>query len=244
MKLSNRLETIANMVPEHTKNGCVADVGTDHGFVPVWLLREDRAARAIAMDVRKGPLARAKEHIEQYGLSDRIETRLSDGLEKLMPQEADTVVIAGMGGELMLRILQDGEHVRASVKSWVLSPQSEFSAFRHGLEALGLMIRTETMLEEEGKYYTVMLVESGDMHYEQEYEYRYGKALIDAKSAVLLKFLKKEKAQYEQIIAQLEKQTSDGAKMRLAELKEELNDMVQAIRAIEESEDSERDLMQ
>lgn len=244
MKLSNRLETIANMVPEHTKNGCVADVGTDHGFVPVWLLREHRAARAIAMDVRKGPLARAKAHIEQYGLSDRIETRLSDGLEKLMPGEADTVVIAGMGGELMLRILQDGAHVRASVKSWVLSPQSEFSAFRHGLETLGLVIRTETMLEEDGKYYTVMLAEAGKMHYEHEYEYRYGKALIDERSAVLLKFLKKEKSQYEQIIAQLKTQTSDGAKLRLAELNAELKDMIQAICAIEESEDRKRDRMQ
>lgn len=233
MKLSNRLETIANMVPEHTKNGCVADVGTDHGFVPVWLLREKRAARAIAMDVRKGPLSRAREHIIQYGLEDRIETRLSDGLEKLMPEEADTVVIAGMGGELMLRILQDGVHVRESVKSWVLSPQSECSAFRHGLERLGLAIQKEVMLEEEGKYYTVMLAEPGQMHYEQEYEYRYGKTLIDEKSTVLLGFLKKEQAQYEQIAAQLEKQISDGAKIRLKEVKEELADMIQAIRAIE-----------
>lgn len=244
MKLSNRLETIANMVPEHTKNGCAADIGTDHGFVPVWLLREHRAARAIAMDVRKGPLARAKEHIAQYGLEDRIETRLSDGLEKLMPGEADTVVIAGMGGELMLRILKDGAHVRESVKSWVLSPQSEFSAFRHGLEALGLMIRTETMLEEDGKYYTVMLAEPGEMHYEHEYEYRYGKALIEKRSMVLLKFLKKEKAQYEQIVTQLEGQISDGAKIRLKEVKEELADMVQAIQVIEESEDSKFDRMQ
>lgn len=232
MKLSNRLETIVHMVPEHTKHGCVADVGTDHGFVPVWLLCENRAARAIAMDVRKGPLARAEEHMQQYGLAERMETRLSDGLEKLMPGEADTVVIAGMGGELMLRILQDGAHVRGSVKSWVLSPQSEFAAFRHGLEDLGLMIRREIMLEEDGKYYTVMLAESGSMHYEQEYEYRYGKVLIEEKSPVLLTFLNKEKRQYEQIIGRLMQQESEGAKSRQLELQKELDDMIQAIRAI------------
>lgn len=233
MKLSNRLETIAKMVPEHTRSGCVADIGTDHGFVPVWLVREKRAARALAMDVRKGPLQRAREHVSQYGLDDQIETRLSDGLEKLMPGEADTVVIAGMGGELMLRILRDGDHVRASVKSWVLSPQSELSAFRHGLEELGLAIRQEIMLEEEGKYYTVMLVEPGQMHYEQEYEYRYGAKLIADRSPVLYEFLKKEKSQYTNIIAQLEIQTGEGAQVRLAELRRAFADMEAAIRAIE-----------
>lgn len=232
MKLSNRLETIANMVPEHAKTGCVADVGTDHGFVPVWLIREKRAWRALAMDVRKGPLQRAEEHIRKYGLEAQIETRLSDGLEKLMPGEADVVVIAGMGGELMLRILQDGAHVRDSVKSWVLSPQSELSAFRHGLEAMGLAIQKEIMLEEDGKYYTVMLAEPGEMHYEQEYEYRYGDRLIAEKSPVLLAFLQREKSQYEQIMAQLEKQQSEGAKARLLEMKQELADMMEAIREI------------
>ncbi|MGN0157879.1 MAG: tRNA (adenine(22)-N(1))-methyltransferase [Brotaphodocola sp.] len=233
MKLSDRLTAIANMVPEDAKTGCVADVGTDHGFVPVWLIREKRAARAIAMDVREGPLQRAEEHIRQYGLSGPIETRLSDGLEKLMPGEADTVVIAGMGGELMLRILRDGGHVRSTVKNWVLSPQSELSAFRHGLEELGLVIVKETMLEEEGKYYTVMLAKQGQMHYDQEYEYRYGKSLIEERSQVLFKFLNREKCQYEQIVEQLKKQNSENAAMRLAELENELSDMDAAMDAMD-----------
>lgn len=233
MKLSNRLETIANMVPEHTNTGCVADIGTDHGFVPVWLIREKRAARALAMDVRKGPLQRAQEHISQYGLDQQIETRLSDGLEKLMPGEADTVVIAGMGGELMLRILREGDHVRDTVKSWVLSPQSELSAFRHGLEELGLKIMQEIMLEEEGKYYTVMLAEPGQMHYEHEYEYRYGAKLIQERSSVLLEFLNREKKQYANIIFQLEKKTGEGARTRLQEILKEAADIETAISVLE-----------
>ncbi len=236
MKLSNRLETIAQMVPEHTKTGCVADIGTDHGFVPVWLIREQRAARALAMDVRKGPLQRAQEHISQYGLDSQIETRLSDGLTKLMPYEADTVVIAGMGGELMLRILKDGGHVRDTVKSWVLSPQSELSAFRHGLEELGLAIRQEIMLEEDGKFYTVMLAEPGTMHYAQEYEYRYGAKLIADRSPVLSKFLNRERLQYEQIMDRLQAQTGEGAQARLSELQRELADMEAALCAMEQQE--------
>lgn len=79
-------------------------------------------------------------------MEDQIETRLSDGLKELKPGEADTVIIAGMGGELMLRILRDGAHVRNSVKHYILSPQSELSVFRHGLEELGFSIVEEEML--------------------------------------------------------------------------------------------------
>lgn len=229
MKLSKRLETIAEMVPETAKEACVADIGTDHGFVPIWLVREQRAARALAMDVRKGPLERAREHIRQYGLEDRIETRLSDGLAKLHAGDAQTVVIAGMGGELMLRILRDGAHVRDSVAHWVLSPQSELSVFRHGLEELGLAIRKEAMLEEDGKYYTVMLVEPGKMHYEHEYQYRYGDCLIRQKSPILKELLEKEYTQYQQIVAQLEKQDSEGASVRLGEIRGELEELSETL---------------
>lgn len=232
MKLSKRLETIAEMVPETAKDSCVADVGTDHGFVPIWLLTHGRAARALAMDVRKGPLLRAEEHVQQYGLGDRIETRLSDGLEKLQPGEAQTVVIAGMGGELMLRILRDGGHVRENIRHWVLSPQSELGQFRHGLEELGLAVRRETMLEEEGKYYTVMLVEAGQMHYEHEYQYQYGAYLLKEKSPVLKEFLEREQRQYRQILARLEEQQSESAKTRLGEMKAELSGLEKALREL------------
>lgn len=229
MKLSKRLETIAEMVPETGADGRVADIGTDHGFVPIWLLTHERAAGALAMDVRKGPLLRAQEHVRQYGLEERIETRLSDGLEKLQPGEAQTVVIAGMGGELMLRILRDGSHVRESIRHWVLSPQSELGLFRHGLEELGLAVVKETMLEEEGKYYTVMLAEPGQMHYEHEYEYRYGGCLLKDKSLVLREFLEREYRQYRQILTQLEVQQSETAKARLAQMRDELAELEAAL---------------
>ena len=93
MKLSDRLEMIASFV-EHGNR--LADIGTDHGYVPIYLVQTGRVPSALAMDVRKGPLLRAEEHIREAGLSGRIQTRLSDGLKKLAPGEADTVVIAGM----------------------------------------------------------------------------------------------------------------------------------------------------
>lgn len=230
MRLSRRLETIAAMVPNCT---CAADVGTDHGFVPIRLLELKRAKRAIAMDVRKGPLERAREHIAQYGLEGRIETRLSDGLLRLEPGEADVVVIAGMGGELMLRILRDGGHVRGAVRHWIFSPQSELSVFRHGLEELGIAITEETMVEEDGKYYTVMAAEPGRMHYGEEYRYWYGDCLIRQGSAVLAEFLRREAAQYRDILGHLAGQEGEGAKVRAAQLERELSEIEEACHAMQ-----------
>ena len=95
MKLSKRLETVASFVP---KGSNIADIGTDHGYVPIYLVREGQAEHAVAMDVRKGPLERARAHVEDAGLGSRIDVRLSDGLAGLETGEADCVVIAGLGG--------------------------------------------------------------------------------------------------------------------------------------------------
>ena len=233
MKLSRRLETIASMVPRLGPGSCVADVGTDHGFVPIWLVQQGICERALAMDVRKGPLQRARGHIVQYGLERQIETRLSDGLLKLYPGEAQVVVIAGMGGELMLRILRDGSGVRESIAHWILSPQSEPALFRHGLEDMALAIAEETMVCEDGKYYPVIHAVPGTMHYEQEYQYRYGDCLIRQKSPVLRELLERETAQYRRILAGLSVQDGDGARKRCQEIRQELKEMEEAYHAMQ-----------
>lgn len=151
--LSKRLLMIASFVRPGSR---VADVGTDHGFLPIYLLEQGIAVHGIAMDIRKGPLSRAEEHIREAGLSGRIETRLGNGLERLAAGEADTVTIAGMGGPLMLEILQNGSHVVPSVERFVLSPQSDWRGFRLGLRELGLKIVREEMVAEDGKYYLIM----------------------------------------------------------------------------------------
>lgn len=126
MQLSLRLSAIAGLV---TRGNRLVDVGCDHGYLPVSLYLDGKIPGAIAMDVRKGPLSRAQEHISQYGLDAYIETRLSDGLEALKPGEGDTLVIAGMGGPLMERILTDGAEVRESFREMILQPQSDIPPF-------------------------------------------------------------------------------------------------------------------
>ncbi len=127
MQLSLRLSAIADMVTEGNR---LVDVGCDHGYLPVYLVHTGRIQRAIAMDVREGPLSRAREHIEDYSLSAYIECRLSDGLEALKAGEGDTLVIAGMGGPLMEQIL-----TREHIEDYSLSAYIE-CRLSDGLEAL------------------------------------------------------------------------------------------------------------
>ena len=232
MRLSDRLERIAATAAAVTE-GYVADVGTDHGFVPIRLVESGNVKQVIAMDVRKGPLARASEHVQAYHMEGQIKVRLSDGLKELTPGEADTVIIAGMGGELMLRILKDGAHMYNSVKHYLLSPQSELSVFRHGLEELGFSILEEQMLFDEGKYYVILQVSPGSMHYTHEYEYRYGADLIRKKDPVLRAFLERELSQGEELLKHLSLSNTDGAKKRAEGLLRELEETKEAYYALQ-----------
>uniref|UniRef100_UPI000AFEBE17 class I SAM-dependent methyltransferase n=1 Tax=Clostridium sp. NkU-1 TaxID=1095009 RepID=UPI000AFEBE17 len=193
MKLSKRLETIASFVPEGSR---IADIGTDHGYIPIHLVQEGKAKHAIAMDVREGPLLRAQAHIQEAGLQTQVEVRLSDGLLKLEENEADCVVIAGMGGELMIHILEAGRDLWESIPYWVLSPHSELDKVRRFLEEQEFFIERETMIKEEGKYYTVMGISretrAGNKE-EREISYRYGRILLESKDPVLKEYLKKRR---------------------------------------------------
>lgn len=230
MKLSKRLEMVASFVQEGSN---LADVGTDHGYIPIALVSKGVVKSAIAMDVRKGPLERAKEHIFRHRLEDRIETRLSDGVMQLNKGEADAVVIAGMGGELVIHILEEGRHLWEDIGQWVLSPQSELDKVRHYLKDSGFLITKESMIFEEGKYYTVMNVIRGEMEEMTPAGYLYGKCLIRDKNPSLKAFLEKERAQLEKILEQLYGQESQASRERTKALKEQL-------RWIEEAQDEMR----
>lgn len=201
-QLPKRLETIIERMPDA---GCLADVGCDHAYVAIEAVRRGRAARALACDVRKGPLQQAAEHILCAGLAGKIETRLSDGLEQVAPGEADTVVVAGMGGPLMERILQGRLEDFAH---FVLSPQSEIPHFRRFLLAEGMQIDEETMLIDEGKYYVILNVSqraaaaASDSMYVTEEDFLYGGRLLRRLDPVLKSFLEKEKTRYEGILRQ------------------------------------------
>ena len=155
VKISERLRTAAGLIGEGER---LADVGTDHGYVPIYLVERKRIPSAIAMDIRTGPLERAREHIRMYGMEDYIQTRLSDGVAALKPGEADTILIAGMGGGLVIHILESGRVICEQAHGLVLQPQSELPKVRRFLMENGYVTEREEMVMEDGKYYPMMRV--------------------------------------------------------------------------------------
>ena len=224
MKLSKRLQTIADFVK---KDAVVADIGTDHAHIPIYLIKNNIISKAYACDINKGPLEKAKENINYYGVKN-IELRLSNGLEKLKTDEADTVIIAGMGGELIIDILEKGRRFFESKRKFILSPHTKIDEVRKFLLSNGFEITKEDMCIDEGKFYTVIEVkytENKEMY--SETELLYGKYLIENKHPVLLRFLKKEEAKYISILLNigLNEERKTEFRHRLDIIKDTINEM-------------------
>ena len=225
LKISERLATVASLIP---KGAHLVDVGTDHGYVPIWLLQKQHIVSAIAMDVNKGPLARARENRDKYGFTDVMDLRLSNGLEKLKPGEGDSVLIAGMGGPLMIRILEEGRKNATSIQTWVLQPQSEIPSVRRYLHEHDFKIVEEIMLKDDGKYYMAMKAVPGHEEPWNELEYLFGKDLLLNQHPVLKEFVEKEMRLYENIVQQLIRSEQKESE-RYREVVQYLNNLKQAI---------------
>ena len=210
------MKAVASMV---TPGNALADVGTDHGYVPISLIQEKKIPRAIAMDINRGPLQRAQENIAEWQLEDYIQTRLSDGVNELEAGEVDSVLIAGMGGELVIHILSEGLEVCRSVKELILQPQSELHKVRAFLREQNFEIIDEDMVIEDGKYYPMMkvipventvlwatlpeeVIPACDM---------YGPILLKNGNPSLRKYLVKQHKQLNTILEALEKQPDSEA---------------------------------
>lgn len=242
MELSKRLNAVAAMV---TPGNVVCDVGCDHGYVSIYLIRTKKSPKVFACDVNKGPLERAEEHIRAAGLSDYIELRLSDGLVNMPEGKADTLICAGMGGRLVMKILSDSIEKVKQLKELVLQPQSEIQLVREYLRRLGFVIDKEDMVAEDGKYYPILHVcvtkqqpvvpkqceKQPDSAKQAMYD-KYGEKLLRQKHPVLKEYLFWEKGLLEQISAELEKSGGEGEKTkeRLLSLKEEKEKLEEALK--------------
>lgn len=225
MKLSKRLQTIVDFVK---KDAVVADIGTDHAHIPIYLIENNIIDKAYACDINKGPLEKAKENIANFGVSKNIVLRLSNGLDKMSNKEVDTIIIAGMGGELIIDILNRGKVFFDKKNTFILSPHTKTDEVRDYLIRKGFKIIKEDMCIDEGKFYTVMEVrytENTVMY--SEAELLYGKYLIENKHPVLLRFLKKEEEKYINILSNtgLNEDRKKELRHRLDIIKETMNEM-------------------
>ncbi len=163
MKISNRLKTIASLVPKDAK---IMDVGCDHALLDIFLVSEGRISSAVASDVRMGPIVTASRNVKDFGYEDKIELLVSDGIEKIKP-DIDTVIISGMGGLNIIDILSKNLNLLKNVQTLILSPHSDIKKLRDFLEKTGYMIACEKVVFD-NKYYVVMKLNRGKMKLSEE----------------------------------------------------------------------------
>ncbi|MCR4797136.1 MAG: class I SAM-dependent methyltransferase [Lachnospiraceae bacterium] len=228
--LSKRMEALYHMAGS---GEVLADVGCDHGFLSIALCKDHRFSSAVAMDVREGPLSRAREHIAAAGLSQRIDCRLSDGLFALEEKEADVILIAGMGGALMQRILIEGGSKAKQAKTLVLQPQSQIREFRYFLQEQGYVFLDEDAVFEDGKYYFLMQTASREalgerdcITYHSEAEFAFGGCLMKKQHPVLLEYVEHEKAICKETLFKLEQSNSTPA---VKSRKQEITDILKLL---------------
>ena len=154
--LSPRLACIARYVEQGSR---VVDVGTDHAYLPIWLLQSGVSPAAFASDVRQGPLRNAERDAEKYGVRDRLTLLLCDGLALCPPEDVDTVVLAGMGGETMMGILDAAPW--ALEKRLILQPQTKKPEFREWLFRRGLYVSDASLVYDTGRIYLVWKIGAG-----------------------------------------------------------------------------------
>ena len=168
--LDSRLSLCASFVRQDSK---LADIGTDHAYLPVWLCQNGVCKSAVAADINPEPLSRGQLTIAQAGLEDKVKTRLSDGLKGISADEADDIVIAGMGGELIAKIILDCEYSRDKDKRFILQPMTKSELLIERLCQNGFEILSQDCCVASNKCYTVLLVQySGEKRaYSEVYPY-------------------------------------------------------------------------
>lgn len=211
-QLSPRLSKIAELIGSCR---CLADIGTDHAYLPVSMCMSGKAQRAIASDIRRGPLEHAAGTVRAYHANDKISLRLGTGLETLEPNEADTVVIAGMGGLLISNILNEGTDKLSSADKIILQPMTAVPELREYLWQNRWSIENEVLAREDDKIYNILSVRtpSADtpVYTPTAAELYLGKSLIDNRPEHFSEYLQKKKSKLENMLCGLGRTSSAEA---------------------------------
>lgn len=201
MKLSPRLLRMAAHIPEEV---VVADIGTDHAYLPVYLVVTGRCPRAIAGDTSSVSLESARATVVEFGLADKVDLRLGAGLSILRPREADVVVMAGLGGKTMVEILAADPEVRDTVGLFIFQPMSDSGHLRRWLINTGYAIRDEELVPEDDRILEIIVAEPGTETVEEEILYEVGPRLVSKGDPLFVTFVKRKLDECRRIFRQIE----------------------------------------
>lgn len=199
IKINDRLLTAVSFVREGAR---LADVGTDHAYLPIFLLSKGKIKSAVASDINEGPLAKARENIAKYGFENRISTVLCDGLAKIDGELADDIAVLGMGGELIVKIIDEAEWLKKSEKRLILQPMTHPEKLREYLAENGFRIIGESLSLDRGKIYQTVCAEYDGIKREYDgFNLLFGEYILKEGGELLTKLQKTVKAQIERKIA-------------------------------------------
>lgn len=237
-KLSVRLETVAKYIPLNSR---LADIGSDHAYLPSYLAKNGQISFGIAGEVAKGPFQSAEKNVMAEGLTEVISVRMGDGLAVIQPGEADCISIAGMGGSLIATILENGKEKLASVRRLVLQPNINAIAIRQWLVDHDWELIAEEIVEEDNKIYEILVAEKGDPlkpYRELPYEtgLLVGPFLLQRKEKTFKKKWELEIKNWKRIYQQLE---SAASTVETDEKKQEVANKIHLVEEVMDNEESE-----
>lgn len=216
MEISQRLRIVGDFVTQKT----VADIGTDHAYVPIYLHKKGNVEKVIACDINKKPLQKAQQNIKLHHAENKIITRLGNGLQPLQPYEVESIVISGMGGMLMIELMEQSQNIIKTVKELILCPHLDVTAVRKYLHNIGYVITDEKMIQEWDNFYTILRAIPGKQKYDKEIEYIFGSILLEKKDAVLKEYIINEKIRLKKIKQHLYDKRTEQSQKRLQQIEE------------------------
>lgn len=233
IKLTSRLETIASLV---TKGSKVADIGTDHGYIPVHLLKNNIVPFAILADINKGPLDNGKRFVKWNNLLDKVDFRLGSGIDVLHQGEVDEVIIAGMGGILISDILENKKEVAHRLKKLILQPMQAQNKLRMYLLENGYEIIDEVLVREDFRIYEIIVAEYTGKFSEVENEiyFEVGEKLVQKRDPLLKDFVDKKLKSYKDVLDHLENIDSESIEQKKNETRAKIAKLVEIRKTIEE----------
>ncbi|HGY9834829.1 TPA: tRNA (adenine(22)-N(1))-methyltransferase TrmK [Streptococcus pneumoniae] len=219
--ISKRLELVASFVPQ---GAILLDVGSDHAYLPIELVERGKIESAIAGEVVEGPYQSAVKNVEAHGLEEKIQVRLANGLAAFEEEDRVSIItIAGMGGRLIARILEEGLGKLANVERLILQPNNREDDLRIWLQDHGFQIVAESILEEAGKFYEILVVEAGQMKLSAS-DVRFGPFLSKEVSPVFVQKWQKEAEKLEFALGQIPEKNLEERQV--------LVDKIQAIKEV------------
>lgn len=219
MNISIRLKTIASLIDECNR---ISDVGTDHAYLPIYLIKMGICKEAIASDINIGPVEKAEHNIKREGLENKIICRLGAGLTTIEPYEVDCAIIAGMGGNLIRDIIEESKDVFKSLKYAVLQPVQNPDILRKYLYESGYDILEEELCIDEGKYYEIIKVKyNNEPKVLDDIYYEIGEKLICKRHPLLKEYINHKVNKYANILSYIDDET-ELAKLRRIELEKKI----------------------